>query len=166
MSTVAQTDKRIDWQTLEADFVLNDTYTSPRSWLREVVQWSDGKIASGNTQDHITDWGRKRADYQQTLHQDKIKQAREQLSKLQPELYKIKQELLLDLLSKRETMSVREKLSVLRAIKLELDEPLQGSANAKPFSYTIPVIDKQPEMTEEELNEAIFGARERRGRNV
>ena len=143
----------IDWLRLETDFILNPSFSSPRDWLKEYLGWADNQILAGNTQKNIIDWGRKRADFQRELQEKKIKDAKEQITQMLPELYAKKWQILNNLLNRQEAMTVRESLALLRAVKLELNEPLNCIVDT-----VQPVSNPQgdaSELTEEELNEAL-----------
>ena len=151
------TTKPIDWVSLESEFILNEEYPLARTWLREVKKWSKPQIEAGNTQNKIDRWGRKRADFQQKIHEEKTLIAKEQIARIYPLLYQKKIEILNGLLSDMSGLSVREKLLVLKAVKVELNEPTITAVEAKGFKYSSisQIADDDTDLTDEELNEAL-----------
>ncbi len=96
-----------DWKNLEKEFLLNIDYPCVRTWLREVKQWKEEKIISGNTQGKIHSWRWKRADFQQSLSESLSESMIKENDKLIPSLYKAKWQILDTII---ESLKIKEKI--------------------------------------------------------
>jgi len=121
MQTIA---KQVDWKSLEHEFISNEDYSMARPWLNEVKGWSFEKLNNGNTQRHINGWGQKRADFRQNLFESAVVEARQLNREIAPAIHAAKAKLLRSLISGIDSMTTVEKLSVLKAFKAELNEPV------------------------------------------
>lgn len=121
MQTIA---KQTDWKSLEQEFVSNEDYSMARPWLNEVKGWGFEKLNNGNTQRHINGWGQKRADFRQNLFESAVIEARQLNREIAPAIHAAKAKLLKSLISGIDSMTTAEKLSVLKAFKAELNEPV------------------------------------------
>lgn len=122
-----------DWEAMERDFVINTEHPHARVWLREVHGWDEDKINSGNTAEHILEWGKRRASFQQTITQESLDAYRQSEHERVPELLKAKMNLVQKLVSditktsRWDALSTKDKRTIYEIIKTELGEPTRIS---------------------------------------
>ena len=159
--------KATPWDTLKREFILNEKYSKPRTWLREVQGWDEKKLESGNTIDHITEWGKERADFQLGL----LEEAKEDIKQIQakriPELMKAKLNIVVKAMNLIEADSIVIKnkngklisvapdtkalTDVYKIIKTELGEPTSINKN---YNRELD-NDEETELTDDEFTRIL-----------
>lgn len=117
---------RVDWDELLREFCTQPDYTLVRTWLREVKKWPESKVNSGFTRENIVGWGKHRAEYRRSVHQEALERAREVQASMAPELLKAKLELVKQVIGQAgrwTKLHPSEQKLVYDILKIELGEP-------------------------------------------
>lgn len=116
----------INWRELKREFLLDPTYTKPRTWLLEVKMWPKKKVLSGNTTAKTAGWGDDKAILERRKTEHAIAAMLEEQRRRIPELMKAKLNLVAQIIrdvGRWDRLQPVEKKLCFEILKTELGEP-------------------------------------------
>lgn len=119
---------RIDWDSLEREFILNADYPSVQTWFREFKGWNESQTTNGNFFEKTMGWGSKRADFQQKITEEAIDSAKQVEKERIPKLMTAKLNLVAQIMGEVteenwKKLTVKDKKLIYEIVKNELGEP-------------------------------------------